>query len=142
MCDFKEIEQLKFDILSIEEIRKKYTPQPSVEDEVKNIMDKNINHQTPFQKQEMEITQNYLVNQRRKEFKERSERRQFIFEKIYSLDELHIKRPKIDNYSSMSGKAYTKYLVDLFEITEPKAIEILKKYEGDIYKAIFFYELN
>ena len=142
MFDFKEIEQLKFDILSIKEIRKKYTSQPTVEDEVKNILEKNITHQTPFQKQEIEITQNYLVNQRRKEFKERSEKRKFIFEKIYSLDELHIKRPKIDDYSSMSGKAYTKYLVDLFEITEPKAIEILKKYQGDIYNSIIFYDLN
>ena len=135
----KEIEQLKFDILSSEEIRKKYPPQPTVKDEVKNIMDENFSHLTPFQKQEMEITQNYLVNQRRKEFKERVERRTIVFEKVYSLDEIHIKKPKINDYSSTSGKTYIKYIKDLFNISEDKAINILKNFNGDVYNTILFH---
>ena len=58
---------------------------------------------------------------------------------ILYLDELHKKKPVISDYTSMSGKTYTKYLVDLFNINEEKAVEILKKHKGNVYNAIIFY---
>lgn len=98
-----------------------------------NIFPLKFNLNTP------EEVQNYFFNQSKKEFIERNERRRVIYDKIFTLDELHIKKPKIKDYSSISTKTYIKYLVDLFDITQEKAISVLKNYNGDVYNAIVFY---
>ena len=135
---YKEITALKFNIASNEEILKSVTPQLSVDDEVNKVME-NFSHLDPMRKEEMETMQRYIIEKRRREFEERLERRRFVFEKVHNLDELHKKKPVISDYTSMSGKTYTKYLVDLFNINEEKAVEILKKHKGNVYNAIIFY---
>lgn len=132
---YKEITSIKFNISSPEEIKRKY-PQFSVYDKLNKIIE-NVSRLDPLRKQETETIMRKFIEKKRCEFEEK--RRIYIFEKIHKLDVLHKKKPIISDYTSMSGIAYTKYFVDLFNINEEKAVEILKKYKGNIYNAIILY---
>lgn len=129
-----EITPLKFNVFNPEEINKTY--QLSIDNELNRLME-NVSMLDPLRKQEMDTMIRKLIKRKRREFEEK--RRMFIFEKIHKLDVLHKKKPIVSDYTSMSGIAYTKYFVDLFNINEEKAVEILKKYKGNVYNAIIFY---
>lgn len=67
-----------------------------------------------------------------------AEERREIFDVIYTLDQIHLYKPKIDDYLSKKGKTYISYIEDLFGVTEEHAVKILQRYNGDVYKSIVF----
>lgn len=86
---------------------------------------------------------NQRLDKHKKEMYElKNKNKNRIFEKIYDLKQIHIYRPKIKNYKTEKAKTYIKYIINLFKINEEKAIEILKKYNNDVYKTILFYDFK
>ena len=69
--------------------------------------------------------------------KKRQERTK-VFHVIYTLDQIHIYKPKIHNYSSDESEIYIKYIIDLYGISKELAIKKIKQYDNDIYKTIIF----
>ena len=57
---------------------------------------------------------------------------------IFTLDTIHLQRPKVNIESPFDPAVpyYIEKLQALFEISENDAKNIIKKYDGDIYKAI------
>ena len=68
----------------------------------------------------------------------RRENRGQIFEKIYSLEDIHKYRPKIYNYDSNKSEKYIRMIMYLCNYSKEETIKFLKTYNGDIYSVIVF----
>ena len=66
------------------------------------------------------------------------EKKNYFFDKVYSLSEIHKYKPVIHNYENETSKIYIQYIVDLFQITEEQAIILLNRFNGNVYLTILF----
>ena len=63
--------------------------------------------------------------------------KQLLFDKnMASIDDLHLRKPKIHNYNNPTSEKYIEYVIDKCGVSKEKAITLLKENNGCVYSTI------